>query len=787
MIGFLRASRILEFEKILELLADCTYAEGAKEKIASLSPETAFERVMLLLQETTEAKELVTVHGAPSFGNMKNILPSVERAQKGASISPRELLDVASVLRTIAFMSKYRGADPKYGVLSVYFDTLMPNQFLEKAISSAIVSEDIISDDASDALYTIRRNMRKAENSIRETLSKYTGGQQNKYLQENIVTMRGGRYVIPVKAEYRNEVKGLLHDTSASGATLFIEPLAILEANNTLRELKVKETAEIERILYELSTKVGGFADTLSRSYLALVDLAVIFAKAELSFRLNCSMPEMTAARDEIRIVKGRHPLLPKETVVPLSITVSSEIDTVVITGPNTGGKTVTLKTVGLFALMAQCGLHLPCNDGTTLPVFDSVLPDIGDEQSIEQSLSTFSSHVSNIVEIINVASERSLVLFDELGAGTDPVEGAALAISIIEKIRSLGAFTMATTHYAEIKTYALESSSVLNASCEFDVETLKPTYRLITGIPGRSNAFAISLRLGIEESVIERAKALMNDDNRRFEEIIAKLQATEQELQDEKEAARLARIEADTFISKTRAECDALVTRANKEAERAVVQAEQILKNARATSDFVLAELEAAKKSKDKENYAKALEEARNNIRESLKEGSSRIDPATLEDENYTLPRELRKGDRVMVKGMSKVGTVESVDSKNAMVQFDKLTMKVPLTQLKLCVDVPVQEKKKTRNVVPQRTHDLKHEIDVRGQYGDDAWFMVDRYIDTAILEGYNSVNIIHGKGTGALRTAIWNNLRHDRRVKSYRLGTYGEGDSGVTVLELK
>ncbi|MBQ6906695.1 MAG: endonuclease MutS2 [Clostridia bacterium] len=787
MIGFERASRILEFSKILSLLAECTYAEGAKEKILSLKPETVFERVILLQDETTTAKNLVTVHGAPSFGNMKDITSSVERAQKGASLSPRELLDVASVLRTIATMSKYRGADPKWSSLSVYFDTLMPNQFLEKAISLAIVAEDIISDDASDTLYTIRRNMRKAENSIRDTLSKYTGGPQNKYLQENIVTMRGGRFVIPVKAEYRNEVKGLLHDTSASGATLFIEPIAILEANNTLRELKVKEAAEIERILYELSSKVGNFADTLLRSYNALVELAVIFAKAELSFRLNCAQIELTEQRSSIVIKKGRHPLLPKETVVPLTLEIGEEIDTVVITGPNTGGKTVTLKTVGLFALMAQCGLHLPCTDGTKMPIFDAVLPDIGDEQSIEQSLSTFSSHISNIVDIIGIASNRSLVLFDELGAGTDPVEGAALAISIIEKIRSLGAFTMATTHYAEIKMYALENENVLNASCEFDVETLKPTYRIITGIPGRSNAFAISTRLGIDESIIDRARELMSDENKRFEDIITKLQATEHEMQGEREAARLARIEADTAIAKTKAECDALVEKANKEAERAVVQAEQILKNARATSDYVLAQLEEAKKNKDKENYAKALEEARNNIRDSLKSGSTRIDPATLEDENYTLPRELRKGDRVMVKGMSKVGTVESVDSKNAMVQFDKLTMKVPLTQLKLCVDVPVQEKKKTRNVVPQRTHDLKHEIDVRGQYGDDAWFMIDRYIDTAILEGYSSVNIIHGKGTGALRTAIWNNLRHDRRVKSYRLGTYGEGDSGVTVLELK
>ncbi|HPE95831.1 MAG TPA: endonuclease MutS2, partial [Bacillota bacterium] len=702
-------------------------------------------------------------------------------------LSPSELLDTSRVLSIAARMAAYRPKPDEEDVLSVYFDTLEPNRFLERAITDAIIAEDIIADQASPELFSVRRSIKKAENSIRDALSKYTGGTQNKYLQENIVTMRNGRYVVPVKSEYRNEVKGLLHDTSASGATLFIEPLAVLEANNKLRELRSREQEEIEKILRELSEKVAGFSVQLVNDYNALTELDVIFAKSEFSYRCNGIAPVLTEFRDEYSLIAARHPLLDKEKTVPITLSSDKKISTVVITGPNTGGKTVTLKTLGLFSLMAQCGIHLPCSCGTVLPVFDAVLPDIGDEQSIEQSLSTFSAHIKNIVDIIGCADFQSLVLFDELGAGTDPVEGAALAISILEKIRALGAFCAATTHYAEIKVYALENDSILNASCEFDIDTLKPTYRLITGIPGRSNAFAIAQRLGISEEIIEKAKAYMDDDNSRFEDVIGKLQRAEQTMREEQENAKNARIEAQNRIHKVQAECDELIAKANAESQRVKAQADKIIADARVTSEYVMTQLENAKKERDRQESAQALEEARRNIRTAFKNTSTSLEDADIEDDDYVLPRELRKGDRVRVKGLSKVGTVISADTKSASVIFGKATTKVPLASLRLSNEASAVAKSDVAVSKPQRLLDLRHEIDVRGNTGEEAWMTVDKYLDNCIFEGYSSATIIHGKGTGALRNAIWQHLRHDKRIASYRPGAYGEGDYGVTVVELK
>lgn len=783
--GFEKASRVLEFDKVLALLGECATNDGVRELIAAIEPADTWQRINILQQETEDAVRLSVNRGDLGLSGISDIRPAAQRAAKGASLSARELLEVAAVLNCAARAETYCGAEDK-GSLADYFDTIVPNRFLERKIKDAIISPELISDSASDTLYSIRRDIRRTESNVRDLLSKYTGGAQNKYLQENIVTVRNGRFVIPVKAEYRNEVKGLIHDTSASGATLFIEPLAVLEANNRLRELRSHEAEEIERILEQLSQEVGRFSEILISDYDTLTRLGVIFAKAQLSLRFDCRRPRLTESRGALKISSARHPLIPAARVVPVTIEADEGISAIVITGPNTGGKTVTLKTIGLFALMAQSGLQLPCAEDTVLPVFGEVLPDIGDEQSIEQSLSTFSGHIANIVEMLENVTERSLVLFDELGAGTDPVEGAALAVSILEKIQLSGAFCAATTHYAEMKEYALENDSVLNASCEFDVETLRPTYRLITGIPGRSNAFAIASRLGIPDDVIERAKSFMDEDSRRFEDVIGRLQNAETQMREESEKARAARAEAQRKIDKVRQECEELTSRAKAEAERIRNEADQVLARARASSDYVMAQLEEARRSKEKEDFARTLDQARRSIRESLGNVGKTVTVGE-KDSDYTLPRELRKGDRVQINGMSKVGTVVSVSGDTASVSFGSATTKASLDSIKLVDSSEASDKKQTTSARPAHDRSLKHEIDVRGQTGDDAWFMVDRYIDSCIYEGYGTVTIVHGKGTGALRAAMWRYLKGDRRVKSFRSGTYGEGDYGVTVVELK
>lgn len=786
--GFDRARKILEFDKITALLADCAPTEGSAEIVRSLQPQTDAYTVNRLLDETTDAKRMTVTKGNPPFGRVKDITDALDRAKKAAMLTMRELLDIALMLRVVVSLKKYRGEYADSDSLDDYFANLISNNFLEGEISRCIVAEDMMADDASDKLYTIRRNIRKAENNIRDQLAKYTSGQQSKYLQDNIVTVRNGRYVIPVKSEYRNEIKGLIHDTSASGATLFVEPLAVLEANNALREYKAAEAEEIEQILTSLSEKVAQFADSLSQSYEAITDIAVIFAKAEFSYRLEAERPTIKSMRSGYKLIKARHPLLPKATVVPITIDMEPGIDTLVITGPNTGGKTVTLKTIGLFSLMAQSGMHIPCSAETELPLFGAVLPDIGDEQSIEQSLSTFSGHITNIVDILNNASANSLVLFDELGAGTDPGEGAALAIAILEKIRSMKAFCAATTHYSELKIYATESPGVLNASCEFDVNTLRPTYRLLTGIPGKSNAFAIAERLGLSGEIIEHARSVVNDENIRFENVVAKLEESEFMLRQEREQAAQARQKAERLLKEAQNEAKVASDKAAKELNRAQVQAQQLILGAKAMSEQVFESLEELKRSKEKEDLASLLADARKNISSSIKEMSSKANlAASSEDEDYVLPRELQEGDHVSLLGMGGTGVVKNLDGNKAIVKIGNTNIKVTTDKLKL-----IEQKsssRKTRNVTkaPARNLDLKREIDLRGNTVEEAWFMVDSYLDSAIYEGYETVTLIHGKGTGALKSGLWQLLKSDSRIKSFRSGTYGEGDLGVTVVEIK
>jgi DNA mismatch repair protein MutS2 len=787
-----KALTTLEFDKILEMLAEVCQTEGAAESARKLTPTSDFEKVKLRQQRTTDAKTLIGLKGLPSFGRVKDIRDSVERAEKDAVLSLRELLDCAGVLKTARTLLDYVRSDrtPETSLKEI-FERLTPNRALEEKITRSIVAEDFVADEASPALGEIRRKKRNTDAKIKDILQRYTSG-QSKYLQENIVTTRGGRFVVPVKAEYRNEVKGLVHDTSASGATIFIEPMAVVEANNELRELEAKEAREIERILRDLSAGIAVSAVTMNLNYLNITELAFIFACGELSFQMDASAPHISEKKI-VELYRARHPLLDKKTVVPVSVTIGKDYKMVVITGPNTGGKTVTLKTIGLFALMTQAGLHIPADDTSVMGVFDEVFSDIGDEQSIEQSLSTFSAHMTGIVGIMDKMTENSLVLFDELGAGTDPVEGAALAMAILEETRMNGTLCAATTHYAELKAYALETEGVVNASCEFDVETLRPTYRLILGTPGKSNAFAISEKLGLSPVIVKRAERFVDTGSRNFENVIQKLEDTRKELEREKEAAAESRRQFEEYRQTTEAALRERLAGAEKEADRMRKKAQELLDGARATSEFVIAELEKAKKEKDSERFGDAIAEAKKNARQRVREFDDQMNPVVGadDDEDYVLPRPLKKGDVVRHRNLGTQGVVLDDPDKggNMNVRMGAVKMRVNEKDLRLVEDADEakkSEQKREARAKAQVTKNFKLECDVRGMTGEEAWYVVDRYIDSAVVAGVHQATVIHGKGTGALRNALHNQFKHDKRIKSFRVGAYGEGDFGVTVLEL-
>ncbi len=798
--GFEKSVNTLEFNKIRELLAACAPTDAARERALALEPETEPSAVKRALDLTTDAKNMQAVKGMPSFSGVHDISAALERADKGAALSAHELLDISGLLRTVRGLIEY--ADPakvKPGSLAPLFSGLIPEKGLEERINSSILSEDEIADTASAELSDIRRKIRAANNRVRDSLRDFITGSRSKYLQENIITTRNGRFVIPVKVEYRNEIKGLVHDTSSSGATLFIEPVSVVEANNDIRVLETREQKEIERILAALSAAASAISDILLLNYDKVNLLAFIFSKSELSFRMSAREPIVDYGRC-IDLINARHPLLNPETIVPVSVSLGKPlgadkrpIDTLVITGPNTGGKTVTLKTLGLFALMAQSGLHLPCSEGSRICVFDSVFADIGDEQSIEQSLSTFSAHMVNIVDITKEVGAHSLVLFDELGAGTDPVEGAALAVSILEFIRSRGALCAATTHYAELKMFALETEGVCNASCEFDVATLRPTYKLIIGSPGKSNAFAISSRLGISEAIISRASELLSSENKRFEDVIGKLE--ESRVAYDKRLEELERERAE--FEKTRAERETLIAsrlaESEKQLAKAQTQAAGIVRSARASSEYIMNQLEEVKRHRESEKLAEKLDAARADIRRKLRETGERVDPVIERKlEGYVLPRPLKVGDKVLLVDINKHGTVTDISRDG------KLTVKSGILSVKTKVSNVMLEDEE--NVKPQdkkasayakyRTavrSDFKDELDIRGELGDDGCFRLDKYLDEAKIAGIETVRIIHGKGTGALRSAVWTFLKKDSRVKEFRLGRYGEGDMGVTIVTIK
>ena len=789
----------LEFSKVLALLTKYTSCEDATYEAEHLQPESNLEMAVALLGQTEDAHMLMAKFGAPSFGGIKNVNNSLSRANAGGALNMRELLDIAEVLRVIRSLSEWRRKNEGVQTrLDTYFFSLYPNKYLEDKITSAIISEDEMSDNASPALYDIRRKIRVASSKVRDKLDQMTRSQHfQKFLRESIVTMRNGRYVVPVKIEHRSEIAGLVHDTSSSGATVFIEPAAVVEANNEIKVLQSKERDEIERILCELSVEAGSFYESIKASYECAVELNLIFAKAKLAWEMKATAPILND-KGIINLKKARHPLIDPKKVVATDISLGKDFDTLIITGPNTGGKTVSIKTVGLMSLMAMCGLMLPVADQSEISVFDNVLADIGDEQSIEQSLSTFSSHMVNIINIIEKADEKSLVLIDELGAGTDPIEGAALAISILEKIHQKGAKIAATTHYAELKAYALQTEGIENGSCEFDVSSLKPTYRLLIGTPGRSNAFAISLRLGMEQEIIERAKQLVSKESTQFEDVLQALDNSRQEFEKQKEIAEELHRQAEKEKAEAQKYKDSIEQLKKQEIEKAQNQAMKIVEQAKRSAYALTAELEKLKKeSEQSRDKAEMARRARQMMKKGLAEFNDITNPYLGddgEDEEYVLPRPLKIGDEVYLKDMGKTATVTALKDRkgNIEVLAGIMKMRTPESNVRL-QSAKKQKQAKPRNV-PNRTErvfspgtEAQTRCDLRGMNVEEGIIEVDRYIDQALRLGLGEITLIHGKGTGVLRKGVHEHLRKNRFVKSFRLGIYGEGENGVTIVTLK
>ena len=795
-----KALHILEFDKILNKMAEYTGNDAVKQRILDLMPASSLGEATAMQQQTSEAVKLILRYGEPQNMTVPHVVPSLRRCAMGAVLSPKELLDIARVLNIARGVKRYLGsADAEeFPVLSGMEQSLTAVKPLEEQLYMCILSEEEIADGASGELSSIRRKMRNMQGKIKDMLdAMIRSSRYQKYLQDPIVTMRGDRYVIPVRAEYRAEVPGVVHDTSSSGATLFVEPMSVVNANNEIRDLRAKEQAEIERILAALSAEVSEYQGEIEADYAALCELDFIFCKGKLSADMGASEPVLND-KGYVYLKKARHPLIARRSVVANDIYLGGDFDTLVITGPNTGGKTVTLKTLGLFCLMAAAGLHIPANDNSSVAVFDSIWADIGDEQSIEQSLSTFSSHMKNIVNIVNKAGKNSLVLFDELGAGTDPVEGAALAVSVLEFLRLAGANTAATTHYSELKLYALSTPGVCNASCEFDVGTLQPTYKLLIGVPGKSNAFAISQRLGLDERIIERARSLMSEDNVRFEDLITDLHESKRVAEDEARKAQRLRREADELKEKIEEQKQTLEQRRQKLLDEARREAKRIILDAKDESAKVIKELNELKKSVQSENFGKTIEEARSKLRakeSGIDESfSGTIKPKTQQN----APKAVKKGDKVEIVSLGQIGEVikpQDADG-NVSVQAGLLKINVKLSDLRLVTKLPKEAQTKEHKRKEQqssfvgyvsRKAGVKTEVDLRGMTLEEALLDADRFLDDAYMAGLNQVSIIHGKGTGVLRAGISDLLKRHRLVKSYRLGRYGEGETGVTIVELK
>lgn len=788
-----RSLKALEYDKIIEMLAEGCSCAASAEIARALKPCADIESANAALCETEDACRLSLRFGGPSFFGIKDVENALHRAKIGSSLVARELLDIKLTLNAIRTLAHYHSVSESVETcLDALFDSLAPNKYLEDRIDATFISEDEIADSASEELSRIRRAKKRTEERARAQLEKIIRSQQSqKYLQDPIVTIRGGRFVVPVKSEWKQEIPGLVHDTSASGATLFVEPMGAVEANNELKVLASKEEKEIENIIAELSGEVGGFADSISQSAKIAVTLDFIFAKARLSFRMKAGSPQL-CADGEITLSKARHPLIAKEKAMPIDLTLGGDFDTLVVTGPNTGGKTVALKTLGLLTLMASSGLMIPAADYSRVVFFKKVLADIGDEQSIEQSLSTFSAHMKNIIEILAACDKDSLVLVDELGSGTDPVEGAALAVSILEYLKEMGAKTAATTHYSELKVYALQEDRVENACCEFDIATLKPTYRLLIGVPGRSNAFAISKRLGLPDNIITRAKEFISNEDMRFEDVVQRLDSSRQNMEIERGRAMLLRTEAEKVKREAEQLKKSIETQRENELEKARQQAKRLLEQSRAQAQLLFDELDSIRKMEDSKDTAALRDLAKSQIGARLREFEKNADPVRENSSGYRLPRALKPGDTVIIADINKKGTVISAPDGSgfAEVQAGIIKTRVPVSGLRLDENKERKVKKQFGGVhsnIKRSQIPTKNELDLRGMTVDEALLELDRFIDNAVLANLSVLSVIHGKGTGALRNAVQQHLRGHSAVKSYRLGHYGEGEDGVTILELK
>lgn len=785
--------KTLELDLILEKLAAECSCDDAKDLARGLKPACDMAEVEMLLQQTEDAFSLLARFGGPSFSGLKNVNNSLHRAAAGGSLNPKELLDIAYCLRALRTLDEWRNHSSGVKTsLDFFFEGITSNKYLETKILSCIVSEEEIADKASDTLFDIRKKIRSKENSIREKLdSLIHSSHYQQFLQEAIITQRNGRFVVPVKAECRGNVPGLVHDTSSTGATVFIEPASVVDANNDIKVLQGKERDEIMRILYELSAESGDFAESIKHSYESAIRLNLIFAKAHLAYKMKATKPILNN-EGIICLKKARHPLIDPKKVVATDIALGDEYDTLVITGPNTGGKTVSLKTLGLLTLMTMCGLLIPVADRSRVSVFNNILVDIGDEQSIAQSLSTFSSHMVNIIDIMKKADDKSLILIDELGAGTDPVEGAALAVSIIEALREKGAIIAATTHYAELKAYALDTPGVTNGCCEFDIETLRPTYKLLIGVPGRSNAFAILKHLGMTQAVIDNAKAIVGSDNRDFEAVLEKLEASRHALEEERKVAEEMTERARKIEEKAQSEMDKIETLKARELDKAKREAQKLIDAAERKSSQFLLELDKLKKEQTSSNATEIARKTRRAVKAQMGEMDDLINPNELADNwdyDYKLPRNPVPGDRIVIKGIGE-GEVLEFKNNNVFVKSGLLKTRVKLSDI-MILDKPKKKPVKTQHNVYRTSSradaDVKTEIDMRGETVDEALSELGLFIDRCVLNNIEEIRIIHGKGTGALRSAVTDYLKTHPNVSEYRLGRYGEGENGVTIAKLK
>ncbi|MGM9602654.1 MAG: endonuclease MutS2 [Faecousia sp.] len=781
----------LELDQVLELLSACAGSELGKAFCRALQPVSDLEDVQSMLAETTAASELCTQKGNPGFSQVKDVSASLERADRGGCLQPKELLEIGGVLRCTRTVKAYISEDEKKTVLDPLFSALSPNKYLEDRIFGAILSEEEIADNASPELSDIRRHMRIQSGKIKDSLQKIISSPAySKFLREPIITIRDGRYVVPVKSECKGDVPGLVHDVSSSGSTYFVEPMSAVNANNALRELELKEKKEIERILSELSAEVASRREDIGQNVGILVRLDVIFAKARLAYSMNAWEPIMND-QGRVALKNARHPLIDSHKVVPISLHLGTDFDTMIITGPNTGGKTVTLKTIGLLTLMAECGLHIPAGDGSTLSTFDAILADIGDEQSIAQSLSTFSSHMRTIVDIVEECDDRTLVLFDELGAGTDPAEGAALAIALIEFCRKMGSRVVATTHYAELKLYAMRTQGVINASCEFNVDTLQPTYKLLIGIPGKSNAFAISRKLGLPEHILKEANDLVGQSDKDFEDVLLQLEQQRQQMESARAEAERLRIQTQKVKEQSEAYSAQLQKERDKAMEQARREAQQIIEDARIAANQASEEMKQLRKQLQENADVQGINQRQADVRRSLNEAQSKLRENEVKQNRPEPTRGILVGDTVE---LLKLGTKASVIAINKdgtyQLQAGILKLNAKPEEVYLLEQSNPYQEKKQRPAHSGREMKMAatvSEVDLRGMDSVEAVSVMERYLDEAMRANLPSVRIIHGKGTGVLRSAVQQALRKNKHIKSFRLGVYGEGEDGVTIAEFK